>query len=255
MSRDNFRERAIELRGFINEYLARLDDKPNDHTKKTLEFIDDFLAADPQFVISSLHMSAGELDARLASIVLPEAVPTDEHEPNPQPDELPDQEEDPAAASEVANSAPEVEPAKKKRGWTEEQRAAAAERMRARQAAGMMKGRKKGTDSAPLVEPVTSGDPENQPRPLVSSPSEPHRLTVAHPGYAGKREDGQLTDSDWPDIKSRLSRGDTKAAIASDYDVEEIDLDFFISSAQRREAKTPPGEALAPLPIMAGGAV
>lgn len=93
------------------------------------------------------------------------------------------------------------------------------------------------------------------PRPdLVTELSPPHRLTVAHPGYAGKREDGQLNDDDWPDIKGRLARGNTRRAIASDYDVEIEDLEFFIASCQRREAKQPPGESRAPLPSLTSGA-
>ena len=81
----------------------------------------------------------------------------------------------------------------------------------------------------------------------VPEPSPPQGLTLAHPGYAGKREDGQLQDEDWPDIKARLAKGDTRRAIAGDYDAELEDLDFFIASNQRREAKQPPGEARAPL--------
>lgn len=119
---------------------------------------------------------------------------------------------------------------KKRREWSPEARAAAAERMRATQA------RKKAERQAKEPEPTP-----------------PHRLTVAHPGYAGKRDDGQLLDEDWPDIKARLARGDSRRIIASDYEVDPEDLDHFIASNQRREAKQPPGEARAPLrPMMSG---
>jgi hypothetical protein len=101
---------------------------------------------------------------------------------------------------------------------------------------------------------IDETDAESEVPSIVPEPTPPHRLTVAHPDYAGKREDGQVNDDDWPDIKTRLDRGDTRRAIASDYDVELEDLDFFISSNQRREAKQPPGEARAPLLGMAGGA-
>ena len=79
------------------------------------------------------------------------------------------------------------------------------------------------------------------------------RLLTVHNDYAGKREDATLTDSDWPDIKARLARSPDRRAIASDYDVELDDLNYFIASCQRREGKSS-GEALAPPSPQASGA-
>lgn len=134
---------------------------------------------------------------------------------SPMPESLP---------PEISNEPKGLPLPKQRKAWSPEARAAQAERMRARQA------QKK--------EARETKEPE---------PSPPHRLTVAHPGYAGKREDGQINDEDWPHIKARLDGGDTPRAIASDYDVDPADVDFFIASHQRREAKQSPGESHAPL--------
>jgi hypothetical protein len=76
-------------------------------------------------------------------------------------------------------------------------------------------------------------------------PIDTDRLLTIHNGYAGKRDPGQaLTDQDWPDIKARLAKSPDRRAIASDYDVDLEDLNFFIASCQRREGKSP-GEAIA----------
>lgn len=108
-------------------------------------------------------------------------------------------------------------------------------------------------------EESESGHQEEDPDDLATDPvpeaPAPHRLTAAHPGYAGMRGDGQLVDSDWPDIKEMLAQGRERRSIASDFDTDLEDLEFFISSNQRREAKKPPGEARAPLPSLKGGAI
>ena len=86
--------------------------------------------------------------------------------------------------------------------------------------------------------------------PAVTESPQPHRLMLAHPGYAGRRKDGQLVESDWPDIREMLAQGRTHSAIAGDFDVEVEELDFFIASQRRREGKEasrPSGEAPAPL--------
>lgn len=89
----------------------------------------------------------------------------------------------------------------------------------------------------PAVEEQAQ-DPKPKPAPQVDI----DRLITVHKGYAGKREDGTLTDADWPDIKARVARQEEIKAIASDYDVTEEDLGYFIASSQRREGKTS-GEA------------
>jgi len=140
---------------------------------------------------------------------------------------------------------------KKRREWSPEARAAAADRMRSRQA------EKRGQPAAnlpagaqPTIEirkpalPTPAHGPTQKPKPDPAIDVD--RLITVHKGYAGKRDDGLLVDSDWPDIKTRLAKGEDKKAIAGDYDVEMEELDFFIASNQRREAKQPMGEARAP---------
>ncbi|WP_435007968.1 hypothetical protein P12x_005234 [Tundrisphaera lichenicola] len=144
---------------------------------------------------------------------------------------------------------------KKRKEWSPEARAAAAERMRARQAAGLIGRRKNESSPEPASPPepafeirkASKPEPEPAPEPKPLPAVDPSRLITVHTGFAGKREDGQLRDEDWPDIKPRLARGETKAAIAGDYEAEVDDLDYFIASCQRREAKRSLGEAPAPL--------
>ena len=144
---------------------------------------------------------------------------------------------------------------KKRKEWSPEARAAAAERMRARQAAGLIGRRKNESSPEPASPPepafeirkASKPEPELAPKPEPLPAVDPTRLITVHNGFAGNREDGQLRDEDWPDIKSRLARGETKAAIAGDYEAELEDLDYFIASCQRREAKRSLGEAPAPL--------
>lgn len=83
--------------------------------------------------------------------------------------------------------------------------------------------------------------PVPAPKPKPIPQIDVDRLITVHKGYAGKREDGTLTDSDWPDIKARLVKSPDRKAIASDYDVDLEDLNFFIQSCQRREQRS--GEA------------
>jgi hypothetical protein len=160
-------------------------------------------------------------------------------------------------------------PVKAKRAWSPEAKAAAAERMRAMRAKKKAEGEsadsvKEHDPANPDPEPTkyeirratasptpALKEPEANPKPLP--PIDPERLITVHRGYAGKREDGTLTDADWPDIKARLARSEELKAIASDYDISEEDLDFFIASFRRREGKSP-GEALASPSSVASGA-
>lgn len=234
---DDFRERALELRGFIGGYLAANGTGPAPHTKMTLEFLDEFLAAEPAGRVGGISVLAATPD--LGSALSNLAADTGKSiEPEPPEETVEDSEnEGPPGTAEPSESAPEAADSetpqpelKQSKGWTPERRAAAADRLRARRESGQLVGRK----SKKAADDQAASTP-------------PHRLTVAHPGYAGKREDGQLRDEDWPDIKARIDRGDTRRAIASDYDAELEDLGFFISSNERREAKQPPGESRAPL--------
>lgn len=91
--------------------------------------------------------------------------------------------------------------------------------------------------SAPVARPSVPEKPY-QPVPI-------ERLQQDHNEYAGKRDSGQpLTDCDWPDIKRRLEKSPNRRKIATDYDVDLEELNFFIESCRRREQKS--GEALAP---------
>ena len=101
------------------------------------------------------------------------------------------------------------------------------------------------------VRKATKPEPAPPPKPKPEPAIDPTRLITVHSGYAGKRKDGQFVDSDWPDIEARAGQGAAKRTIASDYDAELEELNFFIESWRRREAKlsgkelSAPGEALA----------
>ena len=93
--------------------------------------------------------------------------------------------------------------------------------------------------------------------PVKAAPSPPHRLTVAHPGYAGRREDSTLLPDDWLDIQTMLAKGMTPRAIAGDYDVEIDELQAFIdeqSEKARQAAKESSRGKPAPLLDAVGGA-
>jgi hypothetical protein len=138
-----------------------------------------------------------------------------------------DEQSDPPQREEV-EPLPEVPPEakqKKRRNWSPEAREAQAQRMRDRIAAGKMA--KKATPArSETVEPEFT---EAELR--ITVPKAPPRKS-------------SLTDTDWPDIKEMLDAGRTRTSIASDYDEEPEDLDFFIASCKRREQRS--GEALAP---------
>ena len=104
-----------------------------------------------------------------------------------------------------------------------------------------------------MVEPTQGAESSKvslaRPTPLADSPS-PHRLTINHPDWVGKREDNQLHESDWPDIREMLAKGRHLRTIASDFDVPVETLDAFIAAKDdsgHGKAKQPPGEAHAPL--------
>lgn len=167
----------------------------------------------------------------------------------------------------VAEAPPLARPQKQRSGWTPEARAAQGERMRERHAAGRMKrsggeeSSERTTASGPpasvgqggkTIEPPRDANPVTvslaRPTPLAEPP-QPHRLAASYPEWAGKREDHQLHDSDWPDIKDMVIKGRTHLSIASDFDVEPETLKAFIEAKlkQGREgADKQLGEAGAP---------
>ncbi|WP_435018521.1 hypothetical protein TA3x_000495 [Tundrisphaera sp. TA3] len=212
-------------------------------------------------------------------IVYPEIVPSPAIElaPEPEPaeeplaarEELSDQAKIDAFLEARANLPADKSTKKKRQEWSQAARAAAAERMRARQAAGLMQRRGGGEPAVKPIVPeprpviVKNGKSSEQasepdlprvslakPTPLVESPL-PHRLTIDHPGWAGKREDNQLHDSDWPDIREMLGKGSKREKIAGDYDVTVAELDVFIDRKVRevreriagKEAAAASGEA------------
>lgn len=117
---------------------------------------------------------------------------------------------------------------RKKHSMSPEAREAARQRMIAMQA------RKRAEREAAKEEQPDEAD--SQPAAPAFTEAE-LRITVPVP-----RRKSQLADDDWPEIKEMLAAGRDRKLIASDYDEDPEDLDFFIASCQRREAKSP-GEA------------
>ena len=194
-------------------------------------------------LIGTLHSSEGKPSQVCGTDSPPDLSPRppDEEEEEPRPPEAPRPEEHTARSNDQPAS-----PINKKREWTPEARAAAAERMKkAREARAAKKAAGQDTEGVTFA-PTPS-------RPEKPATVDTDRLLTVHNDYAGKREDATLTDSDWPYIKARLAKSPDRRAIASDYDVELDDLNFFIASCQRREGKSP-GEALASPSSVTSGA-
>ncbi|MBP3955430.1 hypothetical protein J8F10_09065 [Gemmata sp. G18] len=220
-----------------------LDKNPPSEVKAAVEAIIEVLGQEAVTVVSTVVQLPPLPDSVESSETPcqpeadePEAVAADPADDEPEPTPV---------ASEPAR---DVQP-RKKRNFSPEARAAASERMRAMQA--KKRAEKEGKSS----------EEHSVPAPPLPAPVKPYapvpyeKLASDHSGYAGKRDPGQpLTDDDWPDIKARLTKSPDRRAIAGDYDVELDDLNFFISSCQRREGKSP-GEALAPSSSGASGAV
>jgi hypothetical protein len=116
MDENNFRERAIELRGFIRGYVLGNEYTSAPHTAEMLKFLDDFLASGPVKIESTVALYP----------LLPE---TEEQQPTVEPEAA-------------------IEP-KQRKGWSPEARAAQAERMRAMKAA--KREAKSGEARAPLL--------------------------------------------------------------------------------------------------------
>ena len=140
----------------------------------------------------------------------------------------------PAPREETEESTP-----KKQRNWSPEAKAAAAERMRAMQAA--KKAKKEGGTPLPA---------ETMSKPFTPVPAD--KLVRDHSGYAGRRDPDQpLLDSDWPDIENMLNvKRMSISQIASVYDVTFGTMRSFIDTHEAREEQSP-GEARA---LSQGGA-
>lgn len=138
---------------------------------------------------------------------------------------------EPQEAPKQTNPTPPLQ----RKGWTPERKAAQAEIMRkAREA----KAAKKMADEA-----------NAQPEPVPTFTEAELRITVPK-----ARRKSQLTDADWPEIKEMLAAGRSRATIASDYDEELEDLDFFIASCKRREANSPGEAGASPSGVASGAA-
>jgi outer membrane biosynthesis protein TonB len=182
----------------------------------------------PAAVTEALEAIIGSLGREPNPVQAVQVPPIPTQPPAPAPDTADEQQEQ--AGSEPKDDHEPPAPARKKHNMSPEAREAARQRMIAMQA------RKRAEREAATREH----------QPVFTK--EELRITVPAP-----RRKTSLSDGDWPEIKRMLAEGRSRAAIASDYDEDPEDLDFFISSCQRREARTP-GEALAPLPGAAAGA-
>ena len=145
---------------------------------------------------------------------------------------------------------------KKRREWSPEARAAAGERMRVRQSAGMMKRpgaevRERKTikdDFKPVI--IKRGKPiieESEASPVNSErlPEELGSCAIATAPISSPADRWQptlLSSGDWPDIHELLASGTSRERIAGDYDVPLVVLDEFIDqnlaeAKERRAAK------------------
>ena len=134
---------------------------------------------------------------------------------------------------------------KKSREWTPERKAAQAEIMRARHAAG--KAGRKGQRQARTAENPAAGDddpPEEEPAPVfaavkktdmlgeplidIPAPWESAARKPIHDEYVGRREDGTLRPGDLVDIYDMLGKGKTTDSIAEHYCCEKKVLEAFI---------------------------
>lgn len=144
---------------------------------------------------------------------------------------------EPAAAPEI-HQQPVAEAAapKTRKPWSAEAREAAANRMKAMRASGVIGGRSKSEARPEGTAPA---------RPFVEVPIT--KLQTDHDEYAGRRDPGQeLTEADWPDIRKMLEKQRRSVSqIASDYDVEFATMRQFIDR-HSWDGKPAPGEGRAP---------
>ncbi len=125
---------------------------------------------------------------------------------------------------------------KTRKPWSAEAREAAANRMKAMRASGVIGGRSKSEARPEGAAPA---------RPFVEVPI--IKLQTDHDEYAGRRDPGQeLIEADWPDIRKMLEKMRRSVSqIASDYDVDFATMRQFIDR-HSWNGKPAPGEARAP---------
>jgi transposase-like protein len=138
------------------------------------------------------------------------------------------------------NDPPQIERSAKA-GWTEEQKATAL-RMYAEGKSNSEIGKAIGKSTG-LVYQWLYARKNSHPAPAVLKPiNEPappagERIINQHKGFIGKRTDGKLHDSDWPDIRQMLLEGSHAAAAAERYGVPPDQMQEFIRRMQVRAAK------------------
>lgn len=111
-------------------------------------------------------------------------------------------------------------PEKKKRAWSPEARAAAGDRMRARMAVKNATGTTETPQVTHSVRQVTPASPQVS----TSSIAKSSQANT----YAGRRFDGIVRDSDWPDIKEMLGTGCNILEIAKKYGCPTQEMKEFI---------------------------
>lgn len=123
---------------------------------------------------------------------------------------------------ELENAVAEPEPEKKKRKpWSDEARAAAAERLKARIASGTFKRHNDKSETPSVPAP-----------PRVDTP--PDRLIEDHKDFIGQRDDRILLDSDWGDIQKMRYNGLPDIRIAKSYRVA---VEYLANYIKKMEAQ------------------
>ena len=238
MEQQDFRERALELRGFINGYVAGRDSGPAPHTKAMLAFIEDFLRAESEprpsvnIRLPPVEIAPQELDAQAEPIV--EVVPQADEAASDIHDQEDESDEAKVEAFLTARNQREVVASptpsgKKRREWSPEAREAARERMRAAQAARWDKKRQSENGDRPSpLQRVIVKRAESRSEPEVRNEAILARVPVSSP--ADRWVPAPLSDEDWPDIRDMINAGHSREKVAGDYDVPVAVLESFVNA-------------------------
>lgn len=125
--------------------------------------------------------------------------------------------------SELHNAVDPLPEKKQRKPWSDEAKAAARDRLKARIAAGTFK---PASGKAKLID-------EPAP-PRIDTP--PDRLIEDHKDFIGQRDDRILLDSDWGDIQKMRYNGLPDTRIAKSYSVTEEYLLNFIKIMEAKDA-------------------
>lgn len=254
MEQRDFRERALELRGFINGYIVGRATGPAPHTKAMLAFLEDFLRAESELRPSD--------DIRSSPVeITPQGLETEDEpivEFVPQADKaasaILDREEESDEAKVEAFltargqrqvPASPTPSGKKRREWSPEAREAARARMRAAQAARWHKKRQSEDGDRPppvsVPQPVIVKRAEPRGEPDDSAEHEPEEVasirddlavdtTLPVLSPANRWTPTPLSDEDWPDIRDMINAGSSREKVAGDYDVPVDVLEAFVDA-------------------------